>query len=94
MPIAFEQRVTIPPDVLVQELEGESVILNVVTERYFGLDRIGTRMWIALTTLESIEAAYGSLLAHFEVDAERLRQDLESLVAELVGHGLLDIHDC
>jgi hypothetical protein len=93
MTIAFEQRVTIPPDVLVQELEGESVILNVVTERYFGLDRIGTRMWIALTTLESIEAAYGSLLAHFEVDAERLRQDLESLVAELVGHGLLDIHD-
>jgi hypothetical protein len=93
MPIAFEQRVRIPPDVLVQELDGESVILNVVTERYFGLDRIGTCMWTALTTLESIEAAYGSLLAHFDVDAKQLRQDLESLITELVDHGLLDIHD-
>ena len=93
MPIAFDQRVTIPPDVLIQELDGESVVLNVTTERYFGLDPIGTRMWSALTTLDSIEAAYDSLLAHFDVGAERLRQDLEILVTELVDHGLLDVHD-
>ena len=90
MPITFDQRVTIPPDVLVQELDGESVILNVATERYFGLDRVGTRMWVALTSLESIEAAYESLLAAFDVDGERLRQDLQTLVTELVDHGLLD----
>ena len=90
MPITFDQRVTIPPDVLVQELDGESVILNVATERYFGLDRVGTRMWVALTSLESIEAAYESLLAAFDVDGERLRQDLQALVTELVDHGLLD----
>ena len=92
MPILFDQRAAIPPDVLVQELDGESVILNVATERYFGLDRTGTRMWVALTTRESIEAAHTSLLGVFDVDAARLRQDLEALVTTLVGHGLLDIH--
>jgi hypothetical protein len=91
MPIPFDQRVVIPPDVLVQELDGESVILNVATERYFGLDHIGTRMWAALTTLETIEAAYESLIATFDVDPASLRQDLQALVTELVDHGLLDI---
>lgn len=91
MALAFDQRVTIPADVLVQELDGESVILNVATERYFGLDRIGTRMWTALTTMESIDAAYDSLVAHFDVEPERLRSDVEALVTELVDNGLLDI---
>lgn len=92
MPKMSDQRVAIPPDVLVQELDGESVILNVASERYFGLDRIGTRMWAALTTLGSIEAAHASLLATFEVDADRLRHDLQALVTTLVDHGLLDVH--
>ena len=92
MPITFDQRVVIPPDVLVQELDGESVILNVATERYFGLDRVGTKMWAALTTQDSIEAAHASLIEAFDVDAGRLRQDLAALVTELVDHGLLEIH--
>jgi hypothetical protein len=92
MTIQFDQRVSIPADVLFQELDGESVILNVASERYFGLDRTGTRMWVALTTLGSIEAAYGSLLAAFDVDGEVLRRDLQALVATLVDHGLVDLH--
>jgi hypothetical protein len=92
MTIAFDRRVAIPPDVLVQELDGESVILDVARERYFGLDRIGTHMWVALTTLDSIEAAYESLLAAYDVDSDLLRQDLLALVTELVDHGLVDLH--
>ena len=53
---------------------------------------MGTRMWVALTSLESIAAAHESLLAAFDVDGERLRQDLQTLVTELAEHGLLDIH--
>jgi hypothetical protein len=81
----------VPADVLVQQLQGESVLLNLRTGRYFGLDQVGTRMWTVLTTAESLQAAYDALLAEYEVDGHRLDQDLRTLVEKLVEHGLLEV---
>ena len=84
-------KVLVPAGVLIRELEGESVLLNINSETYFGLDEIGTRMWQLLTTCESIRAAYKSLLLEYDVEPEKLYQDLESLIEKLVEHGLLEV---
>jgi hypothetical protein len=86
-----ETRFSVPSDVLVQELQGESVLLNLKSGRYFGLDEIGTRMWQVLTTAGSVESAHKTLVNEYDVEPERLRRDLEQLVEKLAGHGLLDI---
>ena len=91
MTISRTARVLAPAGVLVRELEGESVLLNLNSESYFGLDEIGTRMWTLLTTSESIQAAYDSLLAEYEVEPEKLYQDLENLIEKLVAHGLAEV---
>ena len=91
MAIPFSARLSAPRDVLVSELAGESVILNLKSECYFGLDEMGTRMWNALTTSESIQAAYDGLLAEYDVDAEELRHDLTELIEMLVDQGLLEV---
>jgi hypothetical protein len=92
MTISFSTRVSVPPEVLVQELAGESVLLDLTSERYFGLDDVGTRMWKALAEGPSIQASYDVLLSEYEVDAEQLRRDLTGLVEQLVEHGLLHVH--
>lgn len=92
MSIRLTSRASVPSDVLIQELQGESVLLNLRTGRYFGLDQVGTRMWMALTTAESLQAACDSLLSEYEVEGERLQQDLRHLVEELVGHGLVEVN--
>lgn len=66
-------------------------MLNLGSERYFGLNEIGTRMLTVLTSSESIEAAFELLLEEYEVDRDVLRQDLMSLVEELVEQGLVEI---
>jgi hypothetical protein len=91
MVISFEDRVTIPKDVLLSGLEGESVLLNLESERYFGLDEVGTRMFSVLTESNSIQAAYEVLLDEYDVDAESLRSDLISLIDNLVDQGLMEI---
>jgi hypothetical protein len=91
MLIAFESRVRVPSDVLLSELDGESVLLNLKTETYFGLDEVGTRMWSALTRANSIQAACDVLQADYDVDAERLREDLAALVEKLFENGLLEV---
>ena len=89
--MSFSSKITVPPDVLINQIDGESVILSLVTESYFGLDETGTRMWSALTTSESIQQAYDTLLAEYNVDADTLRLDLGNLLEKLVEKGLVEV---
>lgn len=94
MTISLNTRVVAPPDVLIRDLDGESVLLNLNSESYFGLDQVGTRMWHVLTTTDSIQAAYEILLDEYEVEGDRLRQDLMGLVEQLATQGLVELsHD-
>jgi len=89
MTISFSDRVAVPDGVLISHLQEESVILNLESERYFGLDDVGTRFLTVLTTSESLESAYETLSSEYEVDPQVLRQDLLALVEKLVDQGLL-----
>ena len=89
MTIPFAGRAQVPADVLVSELGGESVILNLKTESYFGLDEVGARMWAVVTAAESIQAGYETLTGEYDVEPERLRADLAALLEQLVEQGLL-----
>ena len=87
--INFNSRVEVPDDVLVSELDGESVILNLKTESYFGLDDVGAWMWSVFTSADSIEAAYKTLKDQWDVEPDLLRKDLTSLLEQLAAEGLV-----
>ena len=91
MQISFSDRIRVPDDVLISRLQEESVILNLGSERYYGLDDIGTRMLSVLSTSNSIQAAYESLLEEYDVDRQVLRQDLLTLVESLVQKGIVEV---
>jgi hypothetical protein len=87
------QRVQVPEQVMMREVGGEAVILNVETEQYFGLDEIGTRMWLVLTSTGSVQDALTTLLDEYDVEPERLASDLQTFIDSLAAEGLLEIHE-
>jgi coenzyme PQQ synthesis protein D (PqqD) len=89
--LTFEDRAAAPKHVLVRFLDQESVLLNLETEQYFGLDETGTRMWQLVTTSPNLDAAYQELLTEYDVQPELLRENLAELVGRLVEHGLLQV---
>lgn len=89
MKVSFNERASVPGHVLVRFLDKECVLLNLKTERYFGLDETGARMWQLVTTRATIESAYRQLQEEFEVDRGLLRANLTDLVASLSENGLL-----
>ncbi len=91
MSLSFQSRVRATADSLFQELDGEAVILGLGTEKYYGLNRVGTRMWTVLVESSSIEEAYRKLLDEYEVDGEVLRQDLIELVERLVAARIVEV---
>lgn len=90
MTVSLDSQVVIKPDVLVNEVAGEAVILDLNSERYFGLDEVGTRMWSVLTTAPTVQAAYDTLLEEYEVEPERLKQDIDELLGKLADQGLVE----
>lgn len=84
-------KVSIPEDVLVQDLDGEMVLLNLQNEQYFGLDVVGSRMITVLAEVESLEVACERLSAEYEVEPTQLRQDVQQLLEQLVKHGLVKV---
>src|SRR6516165_12572539 len=89
--VGFENRAVVPSHVLVRHLDGESVLLNLETERYFGLDSTGTRMWELVTTSPTIELGYAKLVEEFDVEPDVLRSHLADLLKELKDNGLLNV---
>ncbi len=89
--LQFANRMVVPKHVLVRHLDGESVMLNLETEKYFGLDATGTRMWQLVTTAPTVDAAYAQLLEEFEVEPDLLRAHLTELLSRLLENGLLSI---
>lgn len=92
MEIDFNSRVVQSPDTLINIIEGESVLLNLDNESYYGLDAVGTRMWELLTTSETIQSAYDQLLDEYNVESEKLRHDMSNLIVRLVDQGLVEIN--
>ena len=84
-------RIRVPEQVVFRELENETVLLNLATGFYYGLDDVGTRMWRALEKHGTLEEAAYDLLDEFEVDGARLQRDLQSLTQELCDQGLLEV---
>jgi Coenzyme PQQ synthesis protein D (PqqD) len=89
--VSLMDRVIMPSHVLIRVLDKESVLLNIETERYFGLDETGTRMWQLVTAAPKIEVAYQQLLDEYDVEPELLRENLTDLLGRLVENGLLQV---
>jgi hypothetical protein len=89
--VELTMRAVVPPHVLIRQLDGESVLLNLESERYFGLDATGTRMWELVTAEPCIASALEKLHAEYEVEPEVLLAHLTEFLSGLVENGLLQV---
>jgi hypothetical protein len=77
------------PDVLLQDLNGEAVLLNLANGQYYGLDEISYHMYKMLTSSSSVQAAYEALSQEYEIEPGQLRSDLDKFLAHLLENGLV-----
>lgn len=89
--ISFDMRVTVPAGVLLQEVEGEIVALNLDTELYLGLNKTGADIFKRMSEATSIEQAYEGLLGTYDVAPEDLRVVLTDFIKKLLDHRLIEV---
>ena len=76
-------------DVVWRNLQGESVLLDLKSGVYFGLDAVGTRIWTLLQAHRDLQAVLQELLCEYEVSEEKCASDLLDLVSALAEKGLV-----
>lgn len=79
------------PGVLVQELDGEAVLLTHDSERYFKLDRVATRVWQHLLVHRSLGRICEEMLKEYDVDEFEVRADVVRLVEELMAADIVTL---
>lgn len=87
----LQQKVVISEQVLSQEVMHETVLLDLRSECYFGLDAVGTRIWQLIREGRDLRDIHATLLEEYDVEESRLRADLEALITQACEHGLVSL---
>lgn len=72
------------------ELGDEFVALDAEAGRCFGFNNVAASVWRALERPRTFEELRNSLLLEYEVGFEQCSTDLNELLADLVGRGLVE----
>ena len=78
-------------EVLSQEVNGETVLLDFEGESYFGLNEVGTRIWQLLQSEHSVAGMVDSLSVEYDVSREQLESDVSDLLDKLTEAGLVSL---
>ena len=88
MAISLDSLVTPSEDAVFRELDGQSVLLNLATGMYYGLDTVGTHVWHLALQHGSLRMVRERLVDEYDAEPAAIERDLLSLAEALVGKGL------
>lgn len=77
------------PGVVTREVGGETMLLDLDSGTYFGLDAIGGRIWTALEDGLSLREACDIIAGEYDVGRDVLEADVVGLAGELAARGLI-----
>ena len=86
-------RFNISGEVLSQEVNGETVLLDLEGESYFGLNEVGTRIWQLIQSEQTVAGALDTLSDEYDVSRGQLERDLSELLDKLSGAGLINLQN-
>jgi hypothetical protein len=86
-------RFSISDEVLSQEVNGETVLLDLEGESYFGLNEVGARIWQLIQSEQTVAETLDTLSDEYDVSRGQLEQDVGELLDKLAGAGLVSLQN-
>lgn len=83
--------VAVSPRQISTAMGAEQAILQLDSGKYFGLNPVGARVWQLLAQPRTVSEVLATLLAEYEVPADRCRADLLALLHKLHAAGLIAV---
>lgn len=84
-------KASIPAQVMARDVGSETVILNLESGVYFGLDPVGARIWQLMGEDKTLAEVCDAMLAEYDVTREDIERDVLSLAEALRAQQLIGI---
>ena len=84
-----DTRLSVPPQVMSRLVGDETVLLDLESGMYFGLDGVGKRIWEAISEGLTLGEIAAVIVSEYEVDENQAQADTIEFVGDLVERGLL-----
>jgi hypothetical protein len=88
--VTLKDILRIPDSVAARKIGDETILLNLETGTYYGLDKVGSRFLELLEQNGEIAFAHLTMLKEFDVKPEILEADILQLSEEMRSKGLLE----
>ena len=85
----LDTKLSIPPQVMSRQVGDETVLLDLASGVYFGVDGVARRIWECIADGKSLAEAAAAITEEFEVDEVTAQADVIAFSSELVERGLL-----
>ena len=82
-------KATIPDSVMARQVGDETVILDLASGTYFGLDAVGARMWQLMSEGHTLLQVCEGVLAEYDADRVDVERDVLALASDLLAKGLI-----
>jgi hypothetical protein len=80
-------------DIVSCDLDGDAVLLDLGSSRYFKLNRVGAHVWNHIGSGATVSDLRRSVMESFDVDPDRCVRDVDNLLTALRASGLVKIDD-
>jgi hypothetical protein len=84
-------RVSVPRHVVYRRLPSETIVFNLQTGKYHGLNASAGSMLEALTQSASVHEAASSVATEYSQPQERIERDMRELCDGLLARGLIEL---
>lgn len=81
------------PETIATEIDGEVMLMSLITGRTFGLDKRGSRIWELIEQPLTVSELVGKLLARYETTSERCQADVLDFVGKMESNQLATISE-
>ncbi len=85
----LSDKIKIPAQVMARQVGAETVILDLATGTYFGLDPVGARIWQLMSEGKTLAEVCDAMQTEFEVSREDIERDVIELTEKLKAQQLI-----
>ena len=80
-------------EMLTSDLGEETVMMSIEKGAYYGLDSIGSRIWVLIEMPRMVSSLCDTLLAEYDVESEMCQQHVLAFLNDLHAHEIIEIVD-
>lgn len=80
------------PDLIAADMDGETVMMDMHSGNYYGMNAVGSYIWTLLETEQRLDKLIAAVMAHFDIHAsDEVADDIQVFLTAMQAQKLVNV---